>query len=354
MSETEDKTGTDMVTTERGTLKARDMKIGSAGINFTNAAEVMAFANMMSQADTAVRKQFRNNPGACLAIIDDSIRFGMSPFFLARKAYVVSGEIAYEAQAVAAIIIARAPIKDRPDYEYSGTGDAMKCKVTVETITGKRITQESPAIKDITIKNSPLWASDPQQQLGYYTVRALARRHFPDVLGGIYDVEEAQAARARDITPAQEDEPERQKSKLGAMLEAGRIAQAQAAEAAKTAPAATESVAEPAGEETTGDPTPEPEAASAPAPEPATAEPEPTKAASPLESPWNTDEQAILDELTTALAGVSDEDGIAGIAKKLGGAMKGKRKALVTRANELVAEKRGAIAAGETKASTLL
>src|ERR1019366_4022029 len=62
----------------RESLKMRDLKIGSSGINFTNAGEVMAFAKMMSQSGFAVRPFFRDNPGACLAVIDDDIGWGMS------------------------------------------------------------------------------------------------------------------------------------------------------------------------------------------------------------------------------------------------------------------------------------
>lgn len=35
-------------------------------------------------------------------------------------------------------------------------------------------------------KNSPLWKADPDQQHFYYSGRAMCRRHFPDVLLGVY------------------------------------------------------------------------------------------------------------------------------------------------------------------------
>ncbi len=189
------------VAPERGKMNARDIRIGAHGINFTNAGEVMAFANMMAQSGFAVRKPFRDNPGACLAVIDDAIRFGVSPYFLSRNAYLVNDQLAYEAKAIAAIIIARAPIKDLPTYEYAGEGVKRKCTVVVETITGKTIRHSSPEVGIIEPKNSPLWKSDVDQQLGYYTIRAMSRLHFPHILAGIYDLEEAAAARAVDITP---------------------------------------------------------------------------------------------------------------------------------------------------------
>jgi len=67
----------------------------------------------------------------------------------------------------------------------------LQCKVTA-TFKGEDEPQEytSPKVRDIKVKNSPLWVSDPQQQLGYYSVRAWVRRHCPDVLLGVYAPDE--------------------------------------------------------------------------------------------------------------------------------------------------------------------
>jgi hypothetical protein len=59
----------------------------------------------------------------------------------------------------------------------------------------------SPMLKDIKVKNSPLWAQDPAQQIGYYASRAMCRRHFPDVILGVYTPEEMNEE-MRDVTPA--------------------------------------------------------------------------------------------------------------------------------------------------------
>jgi hypothetical protein len=74
-------------------------------------------------------------------------------------------------------------------------------------IDGDELEYTTPAIGSITTKNSPLWKSDPQQQLGYFAARSWARRHTPEVILGVYDREEAEQFQgpdnARDITPAQ-------------------------------------------------------------------------------------------------------------------------------------------------------
>jgi len=63
------------------------------------------------------------------------------------------------------------------------------------------------------VKNSPLWKSDPDQQLGYYSARSWARRHFPELLLGVYTQEEMAAAPPRDITP---QEPTAMQRKIAA------------------------------------------------------------------------------------------------------------------------------------------
>lgn len=67
----------------------------------------------------------------------------------------------------------------------------------------------SPPLGQITVKNSPLWKTDPDQQLAYYTGRSWARRYAPEMLLGIYDVDELEGVaigptRARDVTPGAE------------------------------------------------------------------------------------------------------------------------------------------------------
>lgn len=185
-----------------GPTKAKDLRVGASGVAFAHAGEMIAFANLMAKAGEAVPPQFRDNPGGCLAVISDSIAFGIHPFALARQAYFVGGTLAYMAQAISAMIIARAPIVRRPHYAFEGDGDAMVCTVTVTTTDGDVIEHRSPKINEIAVRNAPNWKHDRQQQLGYYTIRAMARRHFPDILMGIYSREEAENFRQIENEPA--------------------------------------------------------------------------------------------------------------------------------------------------------
>jgi hypothetical protein len=177
-----------------------------------NLAEVIRFSEVMCQADIALPKHLRGNQGACMAVALQALEWEMSPFAVASKSYSVNGMIAYEAQLIAAVVNTRSGIKGRLKYHYTGSGDDMVCTVTGE-IDGDPLEYESPRLKSITPKNSPLWKTDPRQQLGYYSARSWARRHCPEVLLGVYDRDEAAAFQgpenARDVTPERKPLSER-------------------------------------------------------------------------------------------------------------------------------------------------
>lgn len=177
--------------------------VGVGGITFQNAGEVMEYAKMMAVSGSAVPKHLRGQPGACLGIIDDAIRFRTSPYALARKSYFVNDNLAYEAQVIAGVINAFAPLKQRPDIKWEGEGLDRVCIVIAEFKGGAVREVKSPKLKDIHPKNSPLWKSDPDQQQSYYTLRSFARRWCPEIILGIYDVEEMRFAEMRDVSPEQ-------------------------------------------------------------------------------------------------------------------------------------------------------
>lgn len=169
-----------------------------------NLGEVVKFAEVMARADIALPKHLRGNAGACMAVALQAMEWNLSPFAVASKSYAVNGAIAYEAQLIAAVVNTRSGIKGRLKYRYEGEGPSLTCTV-IGTLDGEECTYTSPPMGSITTKNSPLWKSDPQQQLGYFAARSWARRHCPEVILGVYDRDEAEEFRgpdnAKNITP---------------------------------------------------------------------------------------------------------------------------------------------------------
>lgn len=175
--------------------------VGKGGINFDNAGQVMEYAKLMAASGSAVPKHLRGQPGACLGVLDDAIRFQINPYALARQSYFVNDQLAYMAAVFMAVINAHAPLRTRPDISFEGEGQEMRATVTATFRDGAEREYKSPRIADIQPKNSPLWKSDPGQQLAYYSLRAFARRWCPETIMGIHDVDELRDAAMTDVTP---------------------------------------------------------------------------------------------------------------------------------------------------------
>lgn len=174
----------------------------AGGLAFKDMGQVMEFSKLMAVAGQAVPKHLRAAPGACLAVSLQALNWRMDPFAVANKSYMVNDRIAYEAQLIHAVVEQRAPITGRIMGALTGKGPTRKWTLTVTTTDGETIAFEGAEFQSITTKNSPLWKSDPDQQLWYYSVRAMCRRHFPDVLLGVYEKEEIEhGEKIRDVTP---------------------------------------------------------------------------------------------------------------------------------------------------------
>lgn len=204
---------TDIVTREkrRAELGETQFSTGTQGgalMQPRNGKELMDMANMMSASGQMIRDFYRGNPGDCAALIMICQPYGFNPFMTSWKTYKASksadAPVSFEGQLVNAMVNMSAPIKGRLKYSYDGEGATRRCTVTgIDRETGEEITYTTPMLKDIPVKNSPLWKGDPDQQMGYYAARSWARRHFPELLLGVYTREEIAEAPPRDITPAE-------------------------------------------------------------------------------------------------------------------------------------------------------
>lgn len=199
-------------------------------------------ADMLCNGGTAVPEHLRGKKGACFALAMQAHRWVMDPFAVAQKTHITkSGQLGYDGQLIAAVVIARAPIRRRPEYEYIGDwskvlgkveerkSDKTEGKYFVATYTkadeeglGVIVTatfrgESEP--RSVTVmmaqaypRFSTQWATDPQQQIGYLAIRKWARRHAPDVLLGVYAPEELEydAPGPRNMGPV--DEVQRESS----------------------------------------------------------------------------------------------------------------------------------------------
>lgn len=176
-------------------------------------------AVMMASGKCAIPRHLQGNPGDCFAIIAQAAQWKMNPFVVAQKTHVVNGALGYEAQLINAVVTSMNVISDRFRYEYCGNWDEyrktgfsknseMGCGVNVgATLRGETEVRWLPmplCMEQVKTRNSPLWATNPMQQLAYLAVKYWTRLYAPDAILGVYSVDELAEGVAEpvNITPA--------------------------------------------------------------------------------------------------------------------------------------------------------
>ena len=158
-------------------------------------------ANLMAKGGPTIGKSFQGQPGACAAIIMQAVRYNMDPFALSLEAYMVNGSLGYSGKMIAGIVQSHPSLIGKLRFSYSGDIEKRTRQVTISGMfRGETEPHEltTPMLKDIRPQNSPLWKSDPDQQLGYYGARAWGRRYASDIMAGLISHEEAEVAHELD------------------------------------------------------------------------------------------------------------------------------------------------------------
>lgn len=165
---------------------------------------IMNVAQVMATGKATLPKHLHDNPADCMAIIMQAMQWKMNPFVVAQKTHLVNGTLGYEAQLVNAVVSTSGAISGRFHYEYIGDWDAystsdgknkseigLGIKVGAVIKGDDEVTWGSPLyFSDVTVRNSPLWKTNPRQQIAYLAVKNWARLYVPDALLGVYSVDE--------------------------------------------------------------------------------------------------------------------------------------------------------------------
>lgn len=197
-------------------------------------ASIMELATMMAKGRSTVPEHLRGNASDCAAVIMQAMAWQMNPWAVGQKTHLVNGVLGYEAQLVNAVIVSSGATLGRFHYDWFGPWDKIIGKTKVIKMPAKdgkqayefRVPDYSLADEDnlgvrvwatlkgeveptalelllvqAAVRNSPLWASDPKQQLAYLAVKRWARLYAPDVVLGVYTPDELeQTAPARRTT----------------------------------------------------------------------------------------------------------------------------------------------------------
>ncbi len=170
---------------------------------------MMAVANIMATGTSTVPAHLQKKPGDCLAVVMQAAQWGMNPFAVAQKTHVVNGALGYEAQLVHAVLETTGAIDGRFHYEYTGEGNNLSCRVGAVCRGEGAITWgEWLNVSTVTTKNSPLWKTNPKQQMGYLQVKNWARAFKPGAILGVYTPEEIQEQPPKNMGNADVLEPE--------------------------------------------------------------------------------------------------------------------------------------------------
>ena len=187
--------------------------------NYSELEGMINLSRLMATSKVTIPVHLRNE-GDCLAIVMQSAQWGMNPFSVAQKTFLLNGVLGYEAQLVAAIINKNAPIKERLNYQFVGNWDKVigntkektsrngniyrvsastpedekGCGVIVSaTMHGETKPRELHLmLTQVTVRNSTLWAEDPKQQLSYLASKKWSRLFCPDVILGVYTKDEVE------------------------------------------------------------------------------------------------------------------------------------------------------------------
>jgi hypothetical protein len=168
--------------------------------------EAMQLAEVMSRGK--MMPEHLKTTGDAMMVIEQAMRWGMSPFAVAQNAYSIKGKLMYSGTLVAAVIENSGAIDGYLDYEFSGEGDDR-------TITVSAMRRHETKLRTITLKlkdartSNEFWKKQPDQQLVYAGARVWARRWTPAVMLGVYTPEEmdiaydapAFAGQTIDVTP---------------------------------------------------------------------------------------------------------------------------------------------------------
>ncbi|MGW9066960.1 RecT family recombinase [Achromobacter animicus] len=185
-------------------LPAANTTTSGLVLHADNMDSMMRAAELMAAGKATVPKHLQGSPSDCMAVIMQAMQWNMNPFVVAQKTHLVNGQLGYEAQLVNAVVQSSGAITGRFHYEYTGDGNGLACRVGAVIAGETDITWgEWLKVSDVTTKNSPLWKTNPRQQMGYLQVKNWTRAYTPGALLGVYTSDELIDAqpRERDITP---------------------------------------------------------------------------------------------------------------------------------------------------------
>ncbi len=149
--------------------------------------KMWTMAEAMANSRVSVPEHLRGNIGDCMAICTQAMLWNMNPFAVAQKTHIVSGRLGYEAQLVIAVVQNSGAIRGAFRFEHDGD----KCRAGAVLRGETEVTWgEWLSASSVTTKNSPLWKTNPKQQMAYLQAKNWSRIFCPGAILGVYSTDE--------------------------------------------------------------------------------------------------------------------------------------------------------------------
>jgi hypothetical protein len=150
--------------------------------------QAIRLAQAMASAKL-VPKHLQNDVGTCLMVVEQALRWRMSPFAVAQCTSNIGGKLMFEGKLVAAAVESSGAIEGGFDYDFKGDGNDRKVTISARRTGETNPRQLTVRLGDVKTTNE-FWTKQPDQQLVYSSTRAWARRWTPSVILGVYAPEE--------------------------------------------------------------------------------------------------------------------------------------------------------------------
>ncbi len=161
---------------------------------------------------------FQNNIGNCMIAVSLANRMNMDLFFVMQSLHIIHGKPSWSAQYMISAINSCGKFVGGIDYEFTNKGgkpikyklggvdkvahiDNICCVAAIKTVSGKiirgvEVSMEMACKEGWYDKAGSKWQTMPEMMLTYRAAAFLCRAYCPEVLNGMYTMEEIE-----DITP---------------------------------------------------------------------------------------------------------------------------------------------------------
>ena len=196
-------------------------------------ARCKAIASHMAKAEGMMPRHLIGKPEACFAVISRAITWNLDPFSVAMATYQTpGGSIGYAGALIQAILENSGALEGGIKFEHGGDWSKVQGKFKIETspkggkypvpLWGQKEAEGLYVIVSAQVKgeleprtlkfelneafplNSPLWATAPNRQIRYTSVRAFGNLVTPSLLMGVpFDVDPTgfYGEPMQDVTP---------------------------------------------------------------------------------------------------------------------------------------------------------